>query len=314
MNRTKLYIFSGLLTFISGCSENNDLNLNANIQGADSVIVSMISTSGHAEDIIRLSTSTNNAQTISDWFSNGSTYLDYRVHNDSLLIELNQVTCASDPNKEIVSYINTANNRILETFTGSKIGCYGQEGASYSNQYFTFSSDNRLHSFTNEFKFNIGGSNYQESLCRNVFTYSGNTPASIECSYIQYGDYHIDSAFYSKTNSIYYPNLYPNQPDVNGLDLNDIVLSTFIQNSFFILPLIVNKKLSFNTQSAYLIEHIQFPQAPVSYTPFTNMNPEYNQPYPVDLFVEYEFDSAHNNRIQIMTIGSSLRYTFKYKD
>lgn len=117
-----------------------------------------------------------------------------------------------------------------------------------------------------------------------------------------------------------YSHHYKNQKDLIGIDVNDIILSSYLMsflsrnmyyNPFsdntnvglnsFNIPLIINKKASFNTNCEDLIEKFN--------------NPFYESgdgnTYTT---IHYEFDNNHSGRIKSIVIYDVIKYTFYYKN
>lgn len=121
-----------------------------------------------------------------------------------------------------------------------------------------------------------------------------------------------------------------NQKDLIGIDVNDLIFNNFINAFGFDIisygglihypflekVLLLNGEISYNTNCQHLINNIEFGRA-------TGIGHSFLFPsYTIN--VNYNFDNAHNNRINTLEITNEInypiaystttRYTFYYKD
>jgi hypothetical protein len=121
-----------------------------------------------------------------------------------------------------------------------------------------------------------------------------------------------------------------NQKNLIGIDVNDLIFNDFINAFGFNMisygglihypflekVLLLNGKISYNTNSQHLINNIEFGRA-------TGIGHSFIFP-PYIINVDYNFDNAYNNRINALEITNDInyptaystttKYTFYYKD
>ncbi len=140
----------------------------------------------------------------------------------------------------------------------------------------------------------------------------------------------IDTTILRDSSAIFTYLTVQNQKNMIGIDLNDLIFNDFV-NSFgsYIISygglinypllekiLLLNGKISYNTNCQHLMNRIEFGYATISDHSFI---------FPPHIInVNYNFDNVHNNRINTLEITNEInfpiaysittKYTFNYKD
>jgi len=159
------------------------------------------------------------------------------------------------------------------------------------------------------------------------YNYIGNTLHSFteKNTFITNNNFNVafDTIFNVTNTYVYtYSNSLNNQKDLIGIDLNDLFFNEQITYQFniyniynlsylnYFAPfLILNSRMSYNTNSNKLIESIQFDRIANTGT------------FPINISAQYTFDATKNNRVNTMKIitlfngtESKIVYTFYYKN
>lgn len=159
------------------------------------------------------------------------------------------------------------------------------------------------------------------------YNYIGNTLHSFteKKTFITNNNFNVafDTIFNVTNTYVYtYSNSLNNQKDLIGIDLNDLFFNEQITYQFniyniynlsylnYFAPfLILNSRMSYNTNSNKLIESIQFDRIANTGT------------FPINISAQYTFDATKNNRVNTMKIitlfngtESKIVYTFYYKN
>lgn len=169
---------------------------------------------------------------------------------------------------------------------------------------------------------------------KSTFNYTGNNLSTIDIEFKSYGNYNNGTPRDSNSisfnnNTIEYANHYSNQKNLIGIDVNDMIFYLYYYrfppfinfNSIgsniaylqFILPLIINKQVSFGTNCDNLIEHMHIDDM-VYYDSNTRF-------LSTEINITYSFDSSHDKRIESMIVSESnslvsdkIKYTFYYNN
>jgi hypothetical protein len=161
-------------------------------------------------------------------------------------------------------------------------------------------------------------------IVQSKYNYIGNTLHSFteKNTFITNNNFNVafDTIFNVTNTYVYtYSNSLNNQKDLIGIDLNDLFfneqiiyqfnISNFSYLNYFAPFLILNSRMSYNTNSNKLIESIQFDRIANTGT------------FPINISAQYTFDAAKNNRVNTMKITniingiqSKILYTFYYKN
>lgn len=203
------------------------------------------------------------------------------------------------------------------------VGSFAQDGYSKKEISYNYVS-NRIENIFSKYRSHNPYSNDWFIEERQDFIYTNNNLSSIhtkrlDYSYDVYPNTYYDSITYQDTVSAdyYYTSNLPNQKNLIGIDLNNIIFNSNLPNTTkgftpYDFLLILNSRLSYNTNCSSLIEKVRF-----TYSPFLSGYPN------MDLIttIHYTFDATKNNRVNTMKIstnfpgstGSTL-YTFYYKN
>ncbi len=322
------FIFLILLSLVSGCKKDNN-RIAMPTYELDSVVVeSWFDSLGNPSVTRTIPIVPNYVQNsipelnTHDFNSN----ITYYENNDSIILKLFVDTYALREYADIIDgKFNYLKNLYYE---------YGTHDYEIKCQYISYDSDDKIHSIAStdiEYPswfccnaFDVEWPDSTQCFGRNkkeiVFSYDGNNLNTL--NYYYYSGF-SDTPLFSAHNRLFsYTNNYKNQKNLIGIDVNDIILSSFLfqwynvnrglasptlQPHFYDLQLslILNNQASFNTNCDDLIEHIQY----------NNITTSIGSPFVLgETDIRYEFDSDFDNRIKSMTIDNYLKYNFYYKN
>ncbi|MBP6660688.1 MAG: hypothetical protein KA174_08380 [Chitinophagales bacterium] len=214
----------------------------------------------------------------------------------------------------------TINKVPISILKFNPVGGYAQYGF-YKAESFLNYQNNQLNNINIKEHEHIGSPNTSDKYTEmnNNFIYTNNNLNTILSKRL---DYSYDEYFNVNFDSVIYPDLIladftytsniPNQKNLIGIDLNDLILNNIIGPSdlslgFYFPLLILGNRITYQTNSSSLIEKLRY-----TFTSLGFQNTESN------FTIQYIFDANNNNRISTMKIkddsaGSKL-YTFYYKD
>jgi len=224
--------------------------------------------------------------------------------------------------------------------------CYSSTLFYSANQYYVNSADvsyfnspgNRLSGFNmiTEQRHESYIDLIQNSQCTTNYTNNDLSRINLTASY-RSDIVYIDSNYYNIDTTIQRDSFVTlsylsvqNQKDLIGIDLNDLIFNNFINAFGFDVisygglihypllekVLLLNGKISYNTNCQHLINNIEFGRA-------TGIGHTFIFP-PYIINISYKFDNTHNNRIKTLEITNDInypiaystttKYTFYYKD
>lgn len=327
MQKGFIVILLILFSIIPGCKKDNN-RIASPIYQLDSVVESRLDTSGNAVygrtiPIVQNYVENSIPEINTLDFSSNITYYE---NNDSIILKLFVDTYTIRDYLYIIDgKFNFINNTYYE---------YANHDYQIKRQYISYNSDDKIHSIASTdiyYPSWFSGNNFDvewpdstQCYARNkkeiVFSYDENNLNALNYDY--YNGF-SDTPLFSVHNRLFsYNNHYKNQKGLIGIDVNDIILSSFLfqwynvnrgfasptlQLHFYALQLslILNKQAGFNTDCDDLIEHIQY----------NNISTGIGSPYILgETDIRYEFDPDFNNRIRSMTIDNYMKYNFYYKD
>lgn len=323
MKKSIVFLIVVISCFMYSCKKDANNRITNTTYELDSVVESYLDTAGN---VINLRTIPIIADYIKNYVleisPNNNSDITYYESNDSILLKL---------------FENTYNLRDYTDIIDGKFYRLYSEYYEFGNhdieqikrQNITYNSNDKIHSITSTFvdySFSFKGNTSIEwpdttqCMARNkneiIFTYELNNLASLDYDY--FSGFSNTPQVSAHNRLFNYTNHYKNQKSLIGIDVNDIILSSFLfkwynvshglgsptlQKEFYDLqlPLILNKQATFNTNCDDLIEHIQFSTF-ISHTVLDETD------------ISYEFDLNFDNRIKSMIINNYTKYTFYYKN